>query len=99
MVPRSLANRTAAVLLTGLVAVQAGGLLFYTLDRVDLQRLAQAQELGLRISSVYRSVVLAPAEERAVLVRELDPASSIKATIDPGPATSDLQPAPPFVQR
>ena len=97
--PRSLANRTAAVLLAGLAVVQAGGLLFYTLDRLDLQRLAAAQELGLRISSIYRSVVLAPPEERATLVRDFDPASSIHATLDQGPATSDLEPAPPPVQR
>ena len=97
--PRSLANRTAAVLLAGLAVVQAGGLLFYTLDRLDLQRLAAAQELGLRISSIYRSVVLAPPEERATLVRDFDPASPIHATLDQGPATSDLEPAPPPVQR
>ena len=97
--PRSLANRTAVVLLAGLAVVQAGGLFFYTLDRLDLQRLALAQQLGLRISSVYRSVVLAPPEERASLVRDLDPASNFKATLDAGPASSDLAPSPPQVQR
>ncbi len=99
IVPRSLANRTAAVLLAGLAIVQAGGLLFYTLDRLDLQRLAQAQELGLRISSVYRSVALAPAEDRAALMRDLDPASNMKATLDQAPSGSDLSPSPPPVQR
>ncbi len=97
--PRSLANRTAVVLLAGLAAVQAGGLFFYTLDRLDLQRLAAAQQLGMRVSSVYRSVVLAPASDRAALVHDLDSASNIKATLDEGPATSDLEPSPPFVQR
>ena len=97
--PRSLANRTAVVLLAGLALVQAGGLFFYTLDRMDLQRLAAAQELGLRISSVYRSVVLAPADDRAALVHDVDPASNFKATLDQAPATSDLEPAPPFLQR
>ena len=99
LVPRSLTNRTALVLLAGLAVVQAGGLLFYTLDRLDLQRLAMAQELGLRVSSVYRSVVLAPSEDRAALVRDLDPASNFKATLDQAPATSDLQQSPLFVQR
>ncbi len=99
IVPRSLANRTAALLLAGLAVVQAGGLLLFALDRVDLQRLALAQELGLRVSSVYRSVVLAPPEDRAGLARDLDPASNIKATLDQAPATSDLAAAPPFVQR
>ena len=97
--PRSLANRTAAVLLAGLAVVQAAGLLFYTLDRLDLQRLAQVQQLGLRVSSVYRSVVLAPAEDRATLLRDLDPAADVKATLDTAPASSDLEASPPPMQR
>jgi signal transduction histidine kinase len=79
--------------------VQAGGLVFYTLDRLDLQRLAVAQEIGLRISSLYRSVVLAPPEERQALLHELEPHSGIAATLDAGPSTSDLPPSPPPVQR
>ena len=97
--PRSLANRTAAVMLVGLAVVQAGGLLFYALDRLDLQRLAQEQELGLRISSIYRSAVVAPAEERAVLVRDLDPTSDFKASLDQAPASSDLEISPQPLQR
>ena len=99
LLPRSLANRTAAVLLAGLAVVQAGGLFFYTMDRLGLQRLALAEELGTRVVSVYRSVVLAPADDRATLLRDLDPESHIKATLDQGPAASDLQPSPPNIQR
>ena len=73
--------------------------MLYAMDRLDLQRLAMAQELGLRISSLYRSVVLAPPEDRAALLHDLDPASRFKATLDQGPASSDLEPAPPPMQR
>jgi signal transduction histidine kinase len=97
--PRSLANRTALVLLAGLAVVQAGGLLIYTLDRLDLQRLAAAQELGLRISTLYRSVVFAPPEDRAAVLKEIEPSGSFTATLDTAPAGSDLPPSPPFVQR
>ncbi len=97
--PRSLANRTAAMLLAGLALVQGGGLLIYTLDRQDLQRLAFAQSLGLRIGSVYRSVAMAPPDERQAAVKELDPSSSITASLDAAPVASDLEPAPPPVQR
>ncbi len=97
--PRSLANRTAAVLLVGLAVVQAGGLVFYTLDRLDLQRLAVAQEIGLRISSLYRSVVLAPPDERQAMLHELGPNAHVTATLDAGPSSSDLPPSPPPVQR
>ena len=87
------------VLLAGLAVVQGGGLFIYTLDRLDLQRLALAQQLGLRLGNVYRSVVLSPPEERAALVRDLDPTSNFKAVLDSGPGNSDLQPSPPQVQR
>ena len=97
--PRSLANRTALVLLIGLTLVQGTGLLIYTLDRLDLQRLAMAQELGLRISSVYRSIVMAPPDERLAALHELDPTSRFSATLDSLPASSDLAPSPPQVQR
>jgi signal transduction histidine kinase len=97
--PRSLANRTAIVLLAGLAAVQAGGLLIYGLDRMDLQRLAQAQNVALHLGSVYRSVVLAAPEDRQAALRELDPASRISASLDNAPVTSDLAPAPPPIQR
>ena len=97
--PRSLANRTAVVLLAGLALVQGGGLLFYTLDRLDLQRLAVAQELGMRIGTLYRSVALAPAEEREAMLHELGPASSLSASLDAAPSNSDLPPSPPPVQR
>ena len=42
--PRSLAARTALVLLVGLVVVQVAGLTIHALDRIDMQRLAQARD-------------------------------------------------------
>ena len=97
--PRSLANRTAALLLLGLVLVQALGLLIHTFDQIDLVRLARTQQEGLRISSLYRSVALAPPEERQAAIREIDPLSSVRATLDETPAPSDLPPVPPQGQR
>ena len=87
------------MLLLGLAAVQAGGLLIYMLDRTDLQRIAEAQELGQRIDNLYRSVVTAPPEDRQAALRELDPQSGLAATLDPAPASSDLEPSPSSVQR
>ncbi|MBV8870048.1 MAG: two-component sensor histidine kinase, partial [Acetobacteraceae bacterium] len=46
--PRSLAARTALVLLIGLAVVQAAGLTIHALDRIDVQRLAQARTLAER---------------------------------------------------
>jgi signal transduction histidine kinase len=90
--PRSLATRTALALIAGLAVLEGGGLFITELSRLDLQRLERAEALGLRFSSVYRSVVTAPPEQRDLALRELDPASGITATLDPAPATSDLEP-------
>ena len=54
--PRSLAGRTALVLLLALAVVQAAGLTIHALDRVDLQRFAQAREISQRSISAWRTV-------------------------------------------
>ena len=46
--PRSLRGRTALVLLLGLGLVQMAGLAIYAVDRVELQRLGEARDLGNR---------------------------------------------------
>ena len=97
--PRSLATRTAVVLLTGLAVIQLAGLAIHTFDQVDLQRLAQVQEIGLRVASVYKSVVQAPSDQREAALHELDGAPGLAATIDNGPLISDLEPSPPALQR
>ncbi len=97
--PRSLANRTAVILLVGLVLIQAVGLLLHTFNQFDLVRLARMQEIGVRVSSFYRSVALAPPEDRQGAIREVDPLSRLTATLDETPAPSDLAPAPPPIQR
>ena len=50
--PRSLAARTALVLIVGLVVVQVAGLGIHALDRIDVQRLAEAREIAVRVVSV-----------------------------------------------
>ena len=99
LLPRSLATRTALALVAGLMVAQAGGLAIHTLGRLDLERLAEAETLGLRFSSIYRSVVTAPPEQREAALRELDPASGFTATLDQAAATSELELAPPDLQR
>ena len=50
--PRSLAARTAVVLLVGLALVQVAGLTIHGLDRVDMQRLAQARDVAERVVGI-----------------------------------------------
>lgn len=98
--PNSLAGRTALVLLLGLTLVQAAGLTIHALDRVDLQRFAQAREISARAFAVWRTVVLAPPERRAQLLADIELPTGLTATLDeealvpPG-----LPPPPPPVMR
>ncbi len=96
---RSQNSRIAIILIAGLGMVQAAGLTIHILERLDLERLEQSEALGLRFSSIYRSVIQAPPEQRDAALRELDPASGFAVTLDPAASSSDLGPAPGDLQR
>lgn len=98
--PRSLAGRTALTLLLALTLIQAAGLTIHALDRVDLQRFAQAREISARSISAWRTVILAPADRRARMLAELELPSGLSATLDAQPlARFDQRPIPPAVAR
>lgn len=98
--PRSLAGRTALTLLLALTLIQAAGLTIHALDRVDLQRFAQAREISARSISAWRTVILAPADRRAQMLAELELPSGLSATLDAQPlARFDQRPIPPGVAR
>ena len=97
--PRSLANRTALGLLGALALIQAAGLIVTAMDHIEAQRFAQIEETGLHVSSLYRSIVLAAPADRQAALRDIDTNSELAATLDAGPTASDLDPAPPPIQR
>ena len=97
--PRSLAARTALVLLVGLAFVQMAGLTIHAFDRVDLQRLAQMRDIGIRAMSVYREVVMAAPEHRAAVVDAVDPTGGSIVQLRDEPPSDPLPPAPTDVQR
>jgi len=88
--PRSLAARTALVLLVGLALVQAAGLTIHAFDRIDLQRLAQSRDLALRVMSLYRTVVMAPPPQREAVLHDLERPPSLTASLSPAAPTTDL---------
>jgi len=92
--PRSLAGRTALVLLLGLTLVQGLGLLIHALDRVDLQKFAQAREIAGRSFAAWRTVVLAPPDRRAAMLADIDLPQGLLASLDETPAVP-LNAAPP----
>ena len=97
--PRSLATRTALVLLGGLALVQIAGLTIHALDRIDLQRLAQAREVSVRALNLYRAVVTLPPAQRETALHELGFPPGFAAALSPVAPSGDLPPAPPPWQR
>ena len=63
--PRTLRARTALVLLLGLGAVQVAGLTIYALDRVELQRLGDARDMGNRVVAAAAGILTLSPEERS----------------------------------
>lgn len=90
--PRSLAARTAVVLLVGLAFVQGGGLLLHALDSAGLQRIAEARDLAARLATLYRAVAAAPAEAAPGLLADAGPGLSASVGALPAP----LPPPSPF---
>ncbi|HTC12463.1 MAG TPA: ATP-binding protein [Acetobacteraceae bacterium] len=97
--PRSLAARTAAVLLIGLAVVQATGLTIHALDRIELQRLAQARDVAARVMSVYRNVVNVDAAQRAAVLAEMHRLPGMQVDLSQDPPISDLPDTPRPEQR
>lgn len=78
------------VLLLGLALVQAAGLTIHALDRIDVQRLAQARTLAERVMGLYRTVVLTAPAEREALMRDLPLPPGLEAGISAGPPLAQL---------
>ena len=99
LIPRSLAARTALLLLAGLALVQVAGLTIHALDRIDLQRLAQIRDVAARAIGLYRGIALTAPEQRAAAVRELDATEHLRILLEPQPPIDPLPLADPALER
>ena len=88
--PRSLAARTALVLLLGLAIVQGVGLTIHALDRLDVQRLGQARDLAVRVIGIYRTLALTDPPRRAAVLAEMHRGPDLVATLSSSPPDVDL---------
>jgi signal transduction histidine kinase len=88
--PRSLAGRTAVVLVVGLVIVQGLGLTIHALDRLDVQRLAQARDLAVRVVAVYRTMALTDQARRPQVLSELHRGPELTAALSEAPPEVDM---------
>ncbi|HUA78716.1 MAG TPA: HAMP domain-containing protein, partial [Acetobacteraceae bacterium] len=81
--PRSLAARTAVLLLAALIVVQVAGLSIDALDRVDLARLAQIRDISVHLSTLYRAVATAPQDDRAAALAAIALPPEMRAQLLP----------------
>lgn len=96
--PRSLATRTALVLLLGLAIVQMAGLTIHALDRLDVQRLAQARDIAIRVVGIYRTVALTDPERRTAVLADLHRGPDLQSVLSGSPPQVDL-PAMPIPEQ
>ncbi|HET6238608.1 MAG TPA: ATP-binding protein [Acetobacteraceae bacterium] len=87
------------MLLIGLAVVQATGLTIHALDRIELQRLAQARDVAARVMSVYRNVVNVDAAQRAAVLAEMHRLPGMQVDLSQDPPISDLPDTPRPEQR
>jgi signal transduction histidine kinase len=102
--PRTLAARTALVLLVGLALVQGLGLTIHAFDRIDLQRFAQIHDLAQRAMGLYRGLALLPPAQRPDALDSLmeggeNGSIEQQAALSDLPPEDPLPPAPPALQR
>lgn len=97
--PRSLAARTALVLLLGLAIVQMAGLTIHALDRLDVQRLGQARNVAVRVVGIYRTIALTDPERRQTVMGELHRGPDLQATLSSSPPQAELPEMPVPEQR
>jgi signal transduction histidine kinase len=88
--PRSLAARTAFVVLLGLVLVQIAGLTIHALDRMDIQRIAQSRNLGFRIIPIYREIAATDPARRAAVLAQQHIAAGLNVELSDDPPVTSL---------
>jgi signal transduction histidine kinase len=92
--PRSLAARTASVLLIGLAIVQMAGLTIHALDRLDVQRLAQAREVAVRVVGVYRTIALTDPPRRPAVLADMHRGPELITTLGAIPPQVEMPAMP-----
>ena len=97
--PRSLAARTALVLLTGLTLVQMLGLTIHAFDRIDLQRFAQTRVVAAHVMNVYRAIVMTPPPQRMNAAHTIGLPKEYTAALSAAPPLSDMPETPAALQR
>ncbi len=68
ILPRSLAGRTALILLIGFALIQLLGLVIHTFNQINLAKIEEQREVATRDVIIYRHIAFAAPKDRAALV-------------------------------
>ena len=98
LLPRSLAARTALLLLSGLVVVQLVGLAIHALDRIDFARLNNQREAGAQVAGIYRMVAETDPLRRDDELQRAHLPAGFRAYLTTVPVLGRLRPAPEPIQ-
>ena len=93
VLPRSLAARTALVLLAGLIVVQTVGLAIHALDRLDFARLNNEREIGSQVVTIYRTIAETDPPVREAELQKLHLPSGFRVVLGAAPVLGQLRPA------
>jgi signal transduction histidine kinase len=97
--PRSLAARTAAVLLIGLALVQAAGLTIHAWDQMEAAELARTRNLSERVMALYRTVVMTTPDDRILVLQQLHQTPGFNAELSKTAPVTELAPVIVPIQR
>ncbi len=89
--PKSLAGRTALVLLTSMMLAQAAGLAIHALDRQDLLILAQQRDAAVQAISLYRVVFLSIQGQAAATLAGAEMSEGVSAQLERDPPVTEFQ--------
>ncbi len=97
--PRSLAARTAFVLVVGIGVAQVVGLTTHETEQVSLEQEALYRAAALRLGAAYRSVVRAGPAGRVAVVDEFDGRDGLRLHLDSVPESGGWPPLAAATQR
>jgi signal transduction histidine kinase len=87
--PRSLAGRTALMLLVGFALVQLLGLGIHTINEIQLARIEQQREIATHDVIIYRHIATAPPDEWAALLATEAVPNGDRISLDMMPPSPD----------
>jgi two-component system OmpR family sensor kinase len=90
ILPRSLAGRTAIILLIGFAVIQLLGLVIQTFNEINLARIEEQRDVATRDVIIYRHIAFAPPRDRAAMVAAEPKSHGTMIALGDAPPSMDM---------